>query len=145
MMGGREQGSAPIRPVALPDIHGAQRKEGCMRKIVILTGVIALSAFVALIHVDRASARTPDGGDATGPNGGAPGGRWYSYGTVAQTVWVDSYEFSWAPWPLPGRYELKVVKRSQTSFYLREVCSYDPRIWECSPGAERLTFQFTAG
>lgn len=116
-----------------------------MRRIAVLTGVVALWVFVALIHGDHAAARTPDAGDATGPNGGAPGGRWYSYGTVTQTVWIDSYELTWSPWPWPGRYELKMTKRPQTVFFLREVCSYDPRIWECTPGTERLTYQYAAG
>jgi len=116
-----------------------------MKRIAALTGVIMLWGLVALIHVDHATAKTPDVGDVTGPNGGGPGGRWYSYGMVAQIVWIDSYEFTWNPWPLPGRYELKIVKRPQAVFYLREVCSYDPRIWECTPGTERLTFQYTAG
>lgn len=116
-----------------------------MRRIAALTGMIALWIFGAMVHVDPVAARTPNEGDATGPNGGMPGGRWYSHGTVSETEWIDSYEMTWNPWPWPGRYEVKITKRPRTFYYLKEVCSYDARIWECTPGSERRTFQFAAG
>jgi hypothetical protein len=116
-----------------------------MKRIAVLAGVIGLLVLISLVWVDPAAARNPVVGDGTGPNGGVLGGRWYSGGTVTQTVWFESYECVWNPWPYPGQYEYKVVRRAQTIFYLREVCSFDPRISECTPGAERLTFQCAWG
>jgi hypothetical protein len=116
-----------------------------MRRTAVLTGVIALWVFVALVHVDPAAARTPNLEDAAGPNGGVPGGRWYSYGMVTQTRWIDTYETTWNPWPLPGHYEVRILRRLQTIFFLKEVCSHDPQISECTPGSERLTIQFIWG
>jgi hypothetical protein len=45
--------------------------------------------------------------------------------------------------PWPPHFDLRMVRKEVRTFYLREVCSYDRQIWECTPGTERLTAQYS--
>jgi hypothetical protein len=114
-----------------------------MNRSVRFAGATILCLLLACLSTEPGAAERATVEDGTNPTGGGgvPRGRWYSTGTVVEQRWFQTYEQRIVFFPPPPHYEVRMVTVLREVYYLLEACYADTRINECSPGAQRKTYQ----